>query len=98
MLVENEIIPRRIDTLDEAIRIHSKAGAEKADLAESLTYSANAWHGLGRDDVAESMHRRILALDRKIFHGAPAPQVSQDMINLGEVQSSDGRVCPSRTE
>ncbi len=79
-----------IDVLNEAIRIQSLPGAEKADLVESLTYLSNAHHLTGHDSVAEPLNRRVLALDREIY-GDRHPSVAEDLMNLGEIQKQLGQ-------
>ena len=78
-----------IKTLDEAVRIQSVPGAEKADLAESLTYLATTHKILGHDAVAEPLYRRVLALDRQIY-GDRHPSVGEDFANLGQLQEQMG--------
>ena len=89
VLVKRGAFAGAIQTLDEAIRIQSVPGAEKAALVDSLTYAANAYHGLGQDDIAEPLHRRILSLDRQIY-GERHPSVAEDLMNLGEVDKQIG--------
>jgi len=78
-----------IQVLGEAIRIQSAPAAPKRDLVESLTYLANAHLHLGHDSVAEPLHQRVLNLDREIY-GDHHPSVSEDLLNLGEVQKQIG--------
>jgi len=78
-----------IGVLDDAIRIQSGSTAAPADLAESLTYLANTHKFLGHDALAESLYRRILALDRQIY-GDRHPSVSQDLSNLAQIQEQMG--------
>ena len=89
VLVHRGSYAEAIRVLEEAVRILSKNGPEDADLAESMTYLANAHYSLGHDAIAESLDRRILAIDRR-RNGDRSPGVSEDLSNLALIEDQRG--------
>ncbi len=89
VLVHRGSYTEAIRVLKEAVRILSKDGAEEGDLVEGMTYLANAHYHLGQDAIAESLDRRILAIDRRLY-GARNPSVSEDLSNLGLIEDERG--------
>jgi len=78
-----------IQVLDKAVRIQSAPGGVTADLAESLTELANAHFYAGHLDISNSLNQRVVAMDR-LLYGERHPNVAQDLINLGAIQSEWG--------
>lgn len=74
-----------IDDLRQAISIQSKKGASLVDLSASIGLLANADYYLGNYAVAEALNRKGLALDQQI-HGDNHPDISEDLINLGNIE------------
>jgi len=78
-----------IQALNEAIRIQSLPGADQADLAESLTFLSTSYHLMGRDQEAQPLAERVLAIDRSTY-GESHPAVSEDLANLGQIREQLG--------
>ncbi|HEY0777521.1 MAG TPA: serine/threonine-protein kinase [Gemmatirosa sp.] len=70
--------------LGEAVRIREATGRESRDLALALTELANTHFYAGRLDVADSLDRRVLAIDERLV-GPRHPWIADDLINLGAV-------------
>jgi eukaryotic-like serine/threonine-protein kinase len=71
--------------LEEAVRLHSRGGAEDADFAVALGELANAHFYAGRFDRSEEFNRRALEIERRI-HGDRHPFVADTLINLGAIE------------
>jgi serine/threonine protein kinase len=80
-----------IATLTDAIRKIDAAGGDEAERAATLTELANCHYYAGHYDVADSLNRIVLAVDRRI-HGANHPHVASDLINLGAIQQELGHL------
>jgi len=80
---------KALPPLEEAVRLYSAAPAAEADLAATLTALANTHFYAGRFDVSDSLNRRVLEMDRRIY-GDRHPNVADDLINLGASQTSRG--------
>jgi len=78
-----------ITVLGEAVRLQSRPGVEPADLGESLNRLANSHFYAGHYAVSDSLNRVGLAMDRQLY-GDRNPQVADDLINLGAIQSDLG--------
>ncbi len=74
-----------IQTLNEAARLQSFPGVPEADLGATLSELANSHFYAGHFDISDSINRRVLAMDRRIY-GERHPQVANDLINLGAIQ------------
>jgi len=79
-----------IELLEQAVALQSGPDAPPSDLAASLTELANSHFYAGDYDVSESLNRRVLELDRRIY-GDRHPHVADDLINLGAIQFNTGR-------
>ena len=80
---------RAIPLLDRAVQLQSVKGAENSDVAVSLTELANSHFYAGHYDISNSLNRRVLELDRKLY-GERHPNVAQDLTNLGAIQFEQG--------
>ena len=85
---------KAIPILEEAVRIQSAAGSVNADLATSLTELANCHFYQGHYAISDSLNRRVLEMDRKIY-GERHPHVADDLINLGAIQFEGGHYAES---
>ena len=79
-----------ITTLQQAVALRSRPGADRSELAEALFELANTNFYAGHLDVAESLTQRVLAIHTELF-GEAHPLVAEDLINLGAVQHERGR-------
>jgi eukaryotic-like serine/threonine-protein kinase len=73
-----------ISVLQDAVRLQSARG-ESRDLAGSMTELANSHFYAGHYDISDSLNRRVLAMDRRLY-GERHPHVADDLINLGAIQ------------
>ena len=81
---------RAIEVLEQAVALQSGPNAPAADLSASLTELANCRFYTGDYDVSESLNRRVLEIDRRIY-GDRHPHVADDLINLGAIKLNVGR-------
>jgi serine/threonine-protein kinase len=79
-----------IDVLAEAAILDSVAGLPESDRASTLTELANCHFYSGHYSVSDSLNRRVLAIDRKLY-GDRHPNVASDRINLGAIAQEQGR-------
>jgi len=89
VLVNQGKYDQGIQMLNEAVRIQSAPGGVTADLAETLTELANAQFYAGHLDISNSLNLRVVAMDRQLY-GERHPNVADDLINLGAIQSEWG--------
>lgn len=73
-----------IEILNDAVRMQS-GGQPTPALASSLTELANTHFYAGHYEIADSLNRGILAMDRQLY-GDRHPQVAATLINLGAVR------------
>jgi serine/threonine protein kinase/tetratricopeptide (TPR) repeat protein len=78
-----------IATLTRALQLDSAAELPPADVSATLTELANCHYYAGRYDVADSLNRRVLAVDMGLF-GERHPHVASDLVNLGSIQQERG--------
>jgi serine/threonine-protein kinase len=76
---------RAIAVLDSAVRLQSGLGTITPELAATLTELANAHFYAGNYAVSDTLNRRVLVMDRKLY-GEHHPHVADDLINLGAIQ------------
>lgn len=85
-ILENEgTYKQAIPVLEDAVRLQSVPARAPADLAESLTELANCHFYIGDYAESDSLNRRVLEMDRKLY-GERHPHVADDLINLGANQ------------
>ncbi|MCC6652289.1 MAG: serine/threonine protein kinase [Candidatus Eisenbacteria bacterium] len=82
--------PQAIEVLNRTARHDSLGGVSASDASETLTSLANNQFYSGNLEIADSLNRRVLALDRSI-HGERHPHVASDLLNLGAIQFEWGR-------
>jgi eukaryotic-like serine/threonine-protein kinase len=75
--------------LNQAVDLLSSREPSSIDLSETVTLLADAELSLGHYETADSLNRRALKIDRRIF-GDKHPTVSDDLINLGQLQEMWG--------
>jgi len=78
-----------IALLEDAVRLDSVTHRPAADVAATLTELANSHFYAGHYDIADSLNRRVLAMDIAM-HGDRHPAVAGDLINLGAIQQEWG--------
>jgi serine/threonine protein kinase/tetratricopeptide (TPR) repeat protein len=81
--------PKAIATLEEAVKLQSAQDSITPDLVASLTELANSHFYSAHYDISDSLNRRVLAIDRKLY-GDRHPNVANDLINLGAIQDEKG--------
>jgi serine/threonine-protein kinase len=79
-----------IATLARAARLDSASAMPAKEVTSTLTELANSHFYAGHYDVADSLNRRILTIDRALY-GERHPTVAGDLVNLGAVQQERGR-------
>jgi serine/threonine-protein kinase len=79
-----------ITVLEQAVALQSGPNASQADLSASLTELANCRFYTGDYESSETLNRRVLEIDRRIY-GDRHPHVADDLINLGAIQFNVGR-------
>jgi serine/threonine protein kinase/tetratricopeptide (TPR) repeat protein len=80
---------KAIPVLEEAVDLQSRPGGVSADLAGTLTELANCHFYIGNYETSDSINRRVLEMDRKLY-GERHPHVADDLINLGANQYAWG--------
>ena len=80
---------KAVDLLDPIVRLQPATEEGTQILRDSLTAMGVASYYLGRYESAESLDRRALALDQRLF-GKSDPQTATDMMNLGSVKLTLG--------
>jgi serine/threonine-protein kinase len=85
VLVNRGSYEKAVAVLNDAIALNSAAGAERADLADSLSALANAQFYLSRYDESEALNRRLLTLYKQLY-GEHHPWVADTLINLGAIE------------
>ena len=71
------------------MRLYAAAGQAETERAAAMTELANAHFYAGHLDEADALNRRVLEMDRQL-RGSGHPNVADDLLNLGAVQSSRG--------
>jgi tetratricopeptide (TPR) repeat protein/predicted Ser/Thr protein kinase len=84
LLEDRGAYDQAISVLDDAVRLQS-AGGETRELAGSMTELANSHFYAGHYEISDSLNRRVLAMDRRLY-GERHPHVADDLINLGAIQ------------
>lgn len=79
-----------IDEIGLAVASFEAADGRDADLAAALGALANAHLNAGHLEIADSLNRRTLALDRARYGGAH-PTIAASLINLGVIEFRRGR-------
>ncbi len=82
--------PGAIEVLTRTAHLDSLCAVPAADASGTLTELANNHFYSGHLETADSLNRRVLAIDR-VLHGERHPHVASDLLNLGAVQFEWGR-------
>jgi serine/threonine-protein kinase len=90
VLVQSGSYDKAIAILQPIVKIQPSTDEAMDNLLESLTALGIAEHFTGHYDLAESLNRRALALDRKRY-GNSYPRVAEDLANIGTTEASFGR-------
>src|SRR5687768_1158166 len=85
VLEEKGDYDRAIAVLDSSVRLQSSLTAITPEYAATLTHLANAHFYAGNYAVSDTLNRRVLVMDRKLY-GERHPHVADDLINLGAIQ------------
>ena len=76
---------RAITVLDTAVMLQSEGGKSSPELSETLSALANTHFYAGHFAISDSLNRKTLAMDRRIY-GPMHPHVADDLMNLGAIQ------------
>jgi serine/threonine protein kinase/tetratricopeptide (TPR) repeat protein len=76
---------RAIKVLDTAVMLQTASGEPSPELSETLSALANTQFYAGHFAISDSLNRKTLAMDRKIY-GGMHPHVADDLMNLGAIQ------------
>jgi serine/threonine-protein kinase len=76
---------RAIKVLEEAVRLELAQGPPTADLSVAMSELANVHFYAGHFAVSDTLNRRVLAIDRRLY-GAMHPHIADDLMNLGAIQ------------
>jgi eukaryotic-like serine/threonine-protein kinase len=76
---------RAISVLDTAVMLQSATGESSPELSETLSALANTHFYAGHFAISDSLNRKTLAMDRRIY-GPMHPHVADDLMNLGAIQ------------
>ncbi|MEO7684040.1 MAG: serine/threonine-protein kinase, partial [Gemmatimonadaceae bacterium] len=85
VLEEKGDYARAIAVLDSAVQLQSQVPTITPELAATLTQLANAHFYAGNYALSDTLNRRVLAMDRKLY-GERHPHVADDLLNLGAIQ------------
>jgi eukaryotic-like serine/threonine-protein kinase len=89
VLVERGAYDSATSVLEEALRIYAARDTTSAEYASTLGDLANAYFYAGRYPVADSLHKRVLAMNRRLY-GDRHPHVAADLADLGQIQQMLG--------
>ena len=76
---------RSIAVLDEATKLEEASGPPTPDLSVAISELANAHFYAGHFSISDSLNRRVLRIDRRLY-GDRHPHVADDLMNLGAIQ------------
>jgi eukaryotic-like serine/threonine-protein kinase len=76
---------RSIGVLQEALRLEESKREATADLSVAMSELANAHFYAGHFAIADTLNRRVLEIDRRLY-GTKHPHVADDLMNLGAIQ------------
>ncbi len=76
---------RAVPILERAVRLEEAQGDPTQDLSVAMSELANVHFYAGNFAKSDTMNRRVLAIDRKLY-GAVHPHLADDLMNLGAIQ------------
>jgi serine/threonine protein kinase/tetratricopeptide (TPR) repeat protein len=76
---------RAIAVLDTAVILQTTNGESSPELSETMSALANTHFYAGHFAISDSLNRKALAMDRRIY-GPLHPHVADDLMNLGAIQ------------
>ncbi len=79
-----------IAVLDSGVRLQTVSSVATPELSATLTELANVHFYKGNYAVSDTLNRRVLEIDRRIY-GPRHPSVANDLINLGAIQFEFGK-------
>jgi serine/threonine-protein kinase len=85
VLEEKGDYDRAITVLGEAVRLEEAQGAPTPDLSIAMSELANVHFYAGNFAKSDTLNRRVLAIDRKLY-GTTHPHIADDLMNLGAIQ------------
>ena len=80
---------RAIPVLEEAVRLETAAGPPTTELSVAMSELANAHFYAGHFAISDTLNRRVLAIDRRLY-GEGHPHIADDLMNLGAIQFEFG--------
>jgi serine/threonine-protein kinase len=89
VLEERGAYDQAIPVMIEALGLLDPRDSVSAGYASTLGDLANTHFLAGHYDTADSLHRRVLALSRRLY-GDRHPNVAEDLADLGEIQQMLG--------
>jgi eukaryotic-like serine/threonine-protein kinase len=88
-LIEKGDYDRAISVLDTAVALQTTLDPSSPELSEAISALANTHFYAGHYAVSDTLNRRALAMDRRIY-GPVHAQVADDLMNLGAIQQEFG--------
>ena len=88
-LIEKGDYDKAISVLDTAVALQTSLNPSSPELSEAISALANTHFYAGHYAVSDTLNRRALAMDRRIYGPAHA-QVADDLMNLGAIQQEFG--------
>ena len=88
-LIEKGDYDKAIAVLDTAVLLQTRLNPSSPELSEAISALANTHFYAGHYAVSDTLNRRALAMDRRIYGPAHA-QVADDLMNLGAIQQEFG--------
>jgi serine/threonine-protein kinase len=88
----NEAVP----VIESALQLYATRDTLSAEYASTLGDLANTHFFAGNYPLADSLHRRVLAMNRRLY-GDRHPRVADDLADLGEIQQMLGRYADAET-
>ena len=80
---------KAIGVFEETVRLESVEGPPTKELSIALSELANTQFYAGNYAVSDTLNRRALAMDRRLY-GDKHPHVADDLMNLGAIQFEFG--------
>ena len=88
-LIEKGDYDKAITVLDTAVVLQTTLDPSSPELSEAMSALANTHFYAGHYAISDTLNRKALAMDRRIYGPAHA-QVADDLMNLGAIQQEFG--------